>query len=116
MSHSKGYKCYNINCSSNLGKTLCTESGDAPLSCIDRVVEKSKGRIDREKWEPCEDCKSCDNCVNSGDYDPYEGYFGECASCDTKTHSNFSPENFCHHCGRPLTEEAWAELERRAFP
>ena len=23
-----------------------------------------------------------------------------------RTHSNFSPVNFCHECGRPLTDEA----------
>lgn len=69
--------------------------------------------IDREAWEPCGNCKTCENCQNSGDYDPYEGYFGECGSCDVKTHSNFSPVHFCHDCGRPLTPEAWAMLEKR---
>lgn len=27
--------------------------------------------------------------------------------------SRFEPKRFCLNCGRPLTEEAWAELERR---
>lgn len=69
--------------------------------------------IDREAWEPCRKCKSCGNCQHAGDYDPYEGYFGDCESCDVKTHSNFSPVNFCCSCGRPLTEEGWAMLEKR---
>lgn len=38
MSRSGGYKCYNTRCSSCLGKTLCTEPGDAALRCQDRVV------------------------------------------------------------------------------
>ena len=43
-------------------------------------------RIDRETWEPCELCE--------------------------KQRKVFF-EKFCGECGRPLTEEAWAELERR---
>lgn len=42
--------------------------------------------IDREKWEPCMWC------VLNG---------------------QFGLNNYCSACGRPLTEEAWAELERR---
>ena len=41
-------------------------------------------RLDRDRWQPCPDC---------------------------------GPENkiwkFCPFCGRPKTEEAWRELERR---
>lgn len=77
------------------------------------VYSYQSAHIDREAWEPCGNCKTCENCQHSGDYDPYEGYFGECGSCDVKTHSNFSPVHFCHDCGRPLTEEAWAMLEKR---
>lgn len=46
-------------------------------------------RIDREKWELCVWC------VLNG---------------------QFGLNNYCSACGRPLTEEAWAELERKAFP
>lgn len=65
--------------------------------------------IDREKWETCIECKSCDNCKNRPNV--VEEVFGECAQCVSM--SQFSPTGFCHSCGRPLTEEAWAELERR---
>lgn len=44
--------------------------------------------IDREKWEPCMWCA-------------LNGQFGL--------------NNHCSACGRPLTDEAWAELERRVF-
>lgn len=44
--------------------------------------------IDREKWEPCMWC------VLNG---------------------QFGLNNYCSSCGRPLTDEAWAELERRFF-
>lgn len=44
--------------------------------------------IDREKWGPCMWCA-------------LNGQFGL--------------NNYCSACGRPLTDEAWAELERRVF-
>lgn len=50
-------------------------------------------KIDREKWEPCKIC----------------GIRGMAEALILKR------ERFCAHCGRPLTEEAWAELERRVF-
>lgn len=43
-------------------------------------------RLDRSAWEPCMWCA-------------LNGQFGL--------------NNYCSACGRPLTEEAWAELERR---
>lgn len=67
--------------------------------------------IDWKAWEPCESCISCENCKNNGDYDPYEGSYGECGQC--YGFSNFEPSNFCRECGRPITEEAQAELEKR---
>lgn len=38
MSRSGGYKCYNIQCGSCIGKTLCGEPGEDALSCADRIV------------------------------------------------------------------------------
>ena len=40
MSRSGGYKCYNIRCSSCIGKTLCGEPADAALGCENRIVSK----------------------------------------------------------------------------
>lgn len=42
-------------------------------------------KLDRSRWEGCPYCKDARN-----DHVPY-----------------------CQYCGRPQTEEAWAELERR---
>lgn len=50
-------------------------------------------RIDRYAWEPCKIC----------------GIRGMAESLILKR------EKFCAYCGRPLTDEAWAELERRVF-
>ena len=68
--------------------------------------------IDRETWEPCYACKSCGNCEEAGkatgEKINYAHPCHSCLNCD-----NFKPVAFCRKCGRPLTEEAWAELEKR---
>lgn len=68
--------------------------------------------IDIETWEPCEDCKPrCAICANYGGWDRY-GKPKVCEDC--KGHSNFvADDDFCSYCGRPLTEKAWNELEKR---
>ena len=75
------------------------------------VTKMMPAHIDLEAWEPCESCLSCDNCKNKNDYDPYEGTYGECGQCYGYAH--FDPCNFCHECGKPLTPEALAMLEKR---
>ena len=61
--------------------------------------------IDRSEWKPCVDCRiKCRTCVVRGKE--------KCARCEK--YSEYVPENnFCSNCGRPSTEAAWAELERR---
>ncbi len=71
-------------------------------------------RIDREAWEPCGRCeeKDCSNCAY-GD-DP-EGR-SHCKSCEGESwwRSEWTPYyDFCPWCGRPMTEHAWAKLEKR---
>lgn len=61
--------------------------------------------IDRDAWEPCQRCGSkCLTCaVNET---------RKCTSC--KNAENYLPlYKYCPKCGRPLTEEAWAALEKR---
>lgn len=68
--------------------------------------------IDREAWKPCEHCKpKCRICANCS----ILGKCGEPQVCvDCKDYSNFySDYNYCDYCGRPMTEEAWEELEKR---
>lgn len=63
-------------------------------------------RIDRSKWEPCELCEC--RTLN---------FFGIKDSEIILSHSFYTTVNdrfqFCPKCGRPLTEEAWGELEKR---
>lgn len=71
--------------------------------------------IDREAWEPCSRCRPQENLLDrfSGHefliddaeiyfYDSDDGWEGE-------------EIKFCPWCGRPLTEGAWAELEKRVM-
>ena len=85
--------------------------------------------IDRSKWKPCEFCNgktvlyqytnSTKLFVNTfggaatlvtecNDCPPY----ADCCMKDISANSAFRIK-FCPECGRPLTEAAWAELERR---
>lgn len=71
------------------------------------LYDYNPAHIDRDAWEPCDDCDSCRSCRYSDtDMDSYPCRI--CTDGNMKETSNFCPE-----CGRPLTEEAWAELEKR---
>lgn len=54
--------------------------------------------IDRSKWEPCKLCSLPDG------RSAYRLILAETCGGEAR---------FCPECGRPLTDEAWAELERR---
>lgn len=68
--------------------------------------------IDRSKWEACDHCKkACWNC-NHNLFAVKE--MTKCDDCVNQSKWEFlAYQNYCPKCGRPLTEEAWAELERR---
>lgn len=63
--------------------------------------------IDRNKWEPCKKCKSCASCTWSI-VNPNEL---PCSQCEH--YCNYIPRKYCLECGRPLTGEAWEQLEKR---
>lgn len=54
------------------------------------AADTLRTKLDRSRWEGCGWCKR------------FQGKFDE-----TKE------DLYCRFCGRPITEEAWAELERR---
>ena len=59
--------------------------------------------IDREAWTGCvcnSGKKNCCTCVSM-----------ECHTCIGE--SKYKQGRYCSSCGRPLTDEAWAELEKR---
>ena len=86
---------------------------DSTLQSIcDRANEiaRKPAHIDWKAWEPCESCISCENCKNSNVGEFCNPCF-RCLQSDKK--DGFSPVGFCRKCGRPLTDDAWAELEKR---
>lgn len=75
--------------------------------------------IDREAWEPCELCEDRQNpCTENNCYDKHGGNIDCSTTCKYRIKWDFIVRNikfnkFCPNCGRPLTEEAWAMLEKK---
>lgn len=79
-------------------------------------VGESPAHIDRSKWEPCEFCGEFDTANNkmipkNSKYAFYSGFW----TCAQEGFDEQETEDvrYCPKCGRPLTEEAWIELEKR---
>lgn len=71
--------------------------------------EKAPEKMDRIRRKDCVKCRimSCVTCENVATAT-------ECEPCrECVDFSRYKILKFCPFCGRPLTEEAWAELERR---
>lgn len=91
---------------------------DSNLVEIDQV---KPAKLDRSRWEGCEHCK--------GDLEGYTSCFRNTNGSSIKmyipegeaaivipgryNHRAYIKISYCPFCGRPLTEEAWAEMERR---
>lgn len=71
------------------------------------VVEELRhpSHIDREAWEPCKACSD----EYSQKISSYLERFHGCATSTVRVVNT----DFCPRCGRPLTEEGWAMLEKR---
>lgn len=61
---------------------------EVPTAC------SNPAKLDRSRWEGCDCCTAGDS-----EFRYLLDKWGE--------------DDYCHRCGRPLTEEAWTELERR---
>lgn len=80
----------------------------ASSGCVEAVKWSIKAlrayhhKLDRSRWKGCFLCK--DATYLGGDV------------CVSGTHCvGLSEFDFCPNCSRPLTEESWAELERKIF-
>lgn len=81
-----------------------------------KVYAYTPPHLDRNAWEPCIMCKTCENCKSNMTSE----YKDPCFSCLKESENfcgmaDFQPSGFCKYCGRPLTDAAWAELERKVY-
>ena len=99
----------NVLIARNEGVPLFTFSDGSQVSAVDWYEEVGAAyayypaHIDREAWTGCicnTKSKSCCTCVSL-----------RCQFCIGE--SEYKRGKYCSACGRPLTEEAWAELEQR---
>lgn len=72
----------------------------------------SPAQIDREAWEGCEHCKN-DSMNGEGTSHDFRVSEGAIYYYDSEFGWEGVDANYCPWCGRPLTEEAWEELEKR---
>lgn len=66
------------------------------------ALRAQSAKLDRSRWEGCHICKDAK-------YIDGEVY----VSCDKRAFRVYLEYDFCPCCGKPITEEAWAELELR---
>lgn len=82
-------------------------------------AQQAHTRLDRSRWEECPDCKGEVFAKRRQYMRPVmEPLTPEQALMDKLTELTGIvyvkvKNEFCPFCGRPLTEEAWAEMERR---
>ena len=65
--------------------------------------------VDFEEWKPCAKCRSCFSCAHV--VESINDSKHACFWCEHM--DKFKPMNFCSNCGRPLTQDARALLEKR---
>lgn len=73
-------------------------------------AQQTPAKLDRSRWEGCEWCNGryCDNCF----WQLKMKDTARCKRCVDK--SGWTPiVSYCSNCGKPQTEQAWEELERR---
>lgn len=91
----------------NPDKTLYTREGTtySDYGTYFTAYAYPPAHIDREAWEPCGLCGTL--------HDEIMCRFSKKTEYDQSTTSRYAMARFCPNCGRPLTEETWAELEKR---
>lgn len=94
-------------------KNVPALGGEAMRMAIDALrTRQFAAKLDRIQWGKCEMCGDGEVNASPGAHD-----FIIADDCLLYNDSEFGLEGvlikYCPFCSRPLTEEAWAELERR---
>lgn len=68
--------------------------------------------IDRTQWSGC---RFCNNKCNTCAFSKYsvQNYGMKCISCRESSNYLHMYGKYCAYCGKPLTDEAWDELESK---
>lgn len=93
------------------GLTLPRIKEASQMSIAALRAQQTPAKLDRKRWKGCGWCdvKQCATCIHGPSSDIS---LLACSDFGIK-YENYKPVNYCENCGRPITEEAWAELERR---
>lgn len=95
MTNEEAIKILSPNSGSGLARTadgfLFTQKVLCALELAVSALRAQQAKMDRSRWGGCVCCT-------------FPVQIRVRKRCDYR---------YCEHCGRPLTEEAWAELERR---
>lgn len=100
-----------------LASPKCLEA--VRMSVVALKAQQDPAKLDRSRWEECPDCKG-EVFAKRRQYmrpvmeplTPEQALMDKLTELTGIVYAKVKNE-FCHTCGRPLTEEAWAELERR---
>lgn len=80
-------------------------------------AQNSPAKLDRSRWEGCERCNWNWNLEGLEAWMRGElgeiRIIGDVMPCGVSSAQTVEQIKYCPFCGRPLTEEAWAEMERR---
>lgn len=77
------------------GTYVSIEWFNAVKAELDTLKAERAAKLDRSRWEGCVVCNRCG------------------VSGSNELLCNGTEAQYCPFCGRPLAEDAWAELERR---
>lgn len=90
----------------NIGRRANPECVEAVRWSVKALKTMRDAHIDRDAWKKC-----CKKCKYEDDNEGIPIYY----TSDWDNGIGFERDNaiFCPKCGRPLTDEAWDELEKR---
>ena len=99
----------------NPDKTLYTKEGVtySDYGAYFTAYAYPPAHIDREAWKPCEQCVQKEKPLDRFSGHEFQIDGAEIYYHDTDYGWEGEEIKFCPWCGRPLTEEAWAEMEKR---
>lgn len=100
-------------------EAIC-KAAAAELERAIQALRDQKTPLDRSRWEGCDYCAHNEDNIelcpmlshDESDFDRGMYIHGGCLISNSGEFQ-YTEIKFCPKCGRPLNEEAWAEMDRR---